>query len=373
MLIKKNRNAFSLLELSLVISISSFLVMTSVATYSKLSKYTALSNSTQKVENAKLSIERYFAQHGHLPCPADPTLSSSDPNYGIERLDITGTGCSGKRFTTAANKPTPLQFGSLPTRSMGIPDNDMFDSFGNKITYVIADSLANYGRHSDSIYKNLYGYTTLWLKASGDITNNMFGQSSSCSMQNFTGLFGNINGIKHDAYRTVMNTCNAQIVNNVNNQIIQSAKDNLAFVLIGHGKNGFGAWNIYGTLNALSPNINEQKNSYAYYVNNATGFYTTNYVFDNTGVLSKPLKFYEGSKSETFDDDVVWHTISGLLSASKTSISMYCHPSTHPGFLTLYPTGNILSRDKDLALTLSGKTLNVNRTIKTCSGNGIWM
>jgi hypothetical protein len=231
------------------------------------------------------------------------------------------------------------------------------------------------------MYKNLYGYGNLVLLASGDTTNTMFGQSSSCALSSFVGLFGDTTQPTTDQnyYRTVMNSCNAQIMNSISNAVVPASQNNLAFALISYGKSGKGAWNNSGILNSISANPMEASNSYANYAN-VNGAYTANYVFDNTGVTSKPLKIYQGVKTATFDNIVGWSTISDLLVSTNSTSAIYCHPSTHPGFLTTpapatYPAAATYyaTLPSPPTLTKNGINYTLNGISKTCTGYGTWI
>ncbi len=397
------KKAFTILELAIVVTITAITLSVVSSGYSAYYTGTKTLANTATVKNLGSAIDIYFAKNGYIPCPADPTLPVTDSNFGIERLDSTGTGCAGASMVGAANKPYPFQnqsrtgsanyflFGSVPTRSMGLPDNAAIDSYGNRITYVVHDSIANYKRHSSSVYQNLYGYGNLILTISGDTTGSMFSQSSSCgisqsstvSSQYYVALFGDttISTSSQNHYRTVMAACNAQMMNSITNAVVTSAQNNLAFVLISHGKSGKGGWNYSGGLNPLPTNPMELSNSYANYINPANGaINSANYVFNNTGVNSKPLKFYQGTKTATFDNYVVWRTIPDLLAANNSAVAIYCHPSTHPGFLAPPAPNtyaNAVNHNTYIAtpptLTKNGTNYTLNGISKTCTGYGTWI
>ncbi len=401
------RKAFSLLELAIVITISAFMISFLSFGYYKYSKSSNKANNITLLNNLSVAIEKYFATNGHLPCPADPTLQVTHPNFGIERLDSTGTGCAGGYITPEAGKPYPVQnqvrnssgqyflFGSIPVRSLGLSDQKAFDVYGNIITFVAHDSLANYQRSSLPMYQNLYGYGNLVLiYGSSDISGMIFGQASLCGVSTnansygssgFIGLFGDTTKptTSIDAYRNVMTACNAQIMNSASNTLVAGTNNNLSFVLISYGPSGRGAWNAGGFLNPQPTNPMELYNTYSYYVNANGSINSTNYSFTSNNM---PLKFYQGQKTPTFSHTVVWKTISDLLYFVKGANSVYCHPTTHPGFLNYQNTPGVLgtysgansyydgsTTAKSLQITQSGNSYTLNGVTKACTTYGTWL
>lgn len=61
------------------------------------------------------------------PCPADPTLSTADPNYGVENCSLPIT--SG------------VMIGAVPTTTLGISQAFMIDPYNNKYTYAVDQSV----------------------------------------------------------------------------------------------------------------------------------------------------------------------------------------------------------------------------------------
>ncbi len=460
----KRKQAFSLFELSIVISILSVILTTGATSYFNYYKHSKQQNNTTKINNLKIAIESYFATNGYLPCPADPTLPLSSPNYGTERLDDTGTGCSGDSMHNsssilntgdnynynnangAAGHPIAFQnqsrpyntaapgnywlWGSVPTATLGLKPSDAIDGYGNKVSYVVHDGLANYKRHSDSFYQNLVGFSNFNLfliqdwangnpthgrpyqvynagyvpsyanglnfgSAYRDSTNlpRIFLNSSSCFINNFIGLFGDTslnlsnNGINYvmDSGRVVINSCGMQIKNRINNAIITA--NNLAFVLISYGHTGRGAWNTSGTLNPASTNSTENANSYNYYVNNSGTTYSNNYYFNPTlydgnsfsGLIPPdnmvPFKFYKGSFTSSFDNYIIWDTTTDLINNTHMSSAIYCTMNTFPAHLldnAISPWYNDI-----LTLGFSHAQQTISRTFagvtKTCSKMGVWV
>ena len=80
--IKTNKKSFSLPELSVVIAVLAFLIFTSVRSLKNVFNQTQANVDAQKIKIVKQALQTYFNTHGHLPAPADYTLTNNDVNYG---------------------------------------------------------------------------------------------------------------------------------------------------------------------------------------------------------------------------------------------------------------------------------------------------
>jgi len=86
----------------------------------------------------------------HYPCPANPALPVTDPNYGREQRATFDGACTG--FSVGA-PPNRVFIGSLPTtarslaaedlneQTMSIPSSLTLDVYGNKLTYAVSESV----------------------------------------------------------------------------------------------------------------------------------------------------------------------------------------------------------------------------------------
>lgn len=74
------------------------------------------------------SIHGFVAAHNRLPCPADGSLGSSDPNYGTE--------------AAALCLATPANAGIVPWKALGLQKTDALDAWGSRIGYAVTAALA---------------------------------------------------------------------------------------------------------------------------------------------------------------------------------------------------------------------------------------
>jgi hypothetical protein len=273
---------------------------------------------------------------------------------------------------------TAFIFGGVPVKNIGLDDKDAFDAYGNRITYVASDVLASYNRPSTgfigSVLQGIKGFGKTKIRINNLNTGNrteLFSQFSSCGLDVYFGLFG-ASGTAHTGVNwqnsLVFTACNAGVYSVLNGQSVDGAINQLAYVVINHGANGFGAWNAAGQLNALSSDAFEKANSFAFYINPANNTATSNYSLTDS---TKPLKFYYGQRTATFDDIVAWSTTKDLLINAGMSNGVYCHPTTHPKLTnaTNADTGN----NTTIIAKKYGENMADGSTSMICQGMGNWM
>jgi prepilin-type N-terminal cleavage/methylation domain-containing protein len=136
------RNAFTLVELSLVLLVLSVLSAAALrySTARTDSTNTATLNATLDVVDTALL--NYRLAYGRLPCPADITLAENNNKtansvvyYFGQEMDTSGIGsgsCGGANMTS-----TNFAVGGIPTRTLRLPDKYAYDAWGRKIEYGV--------------------------------------------------------------------------------------------------------------------------------------------------------------------------------------------------------------------------------------------
>jgi len=131
----KTKTAYSLVELSVVITIMSILMM-GVASIVSASMKKAQKNETQeKMQIIYNSMGKFLLRNQRLPCPASLNLAESSAGYGSDE-SITNGDCnnSSQIFSSGNN----IFVGAVPTTTLGLSSDMAKDEFGNKITYIIS-------------------------------------------------------------------------------------------------------------------------------------------------------------------------------------------------------------------------------------------
>ncbi len=244
-----NKKAFTLLELSLVVLIVSILISGGLSV-----SVTAINNSKIRITKERVNqiyraMGNYLLVNKKLPCPASLLeTKSSSANYGAEGSCETSSVAG---IYVSPNAPL-LNYGMVPTSSLGLAKETAEDGFGNKLIYVLDRTFAQEAGYAH----NKYGSIT--------IAENQGGAD--------------------------------QII--VPTAAISNGNDKAAFVIISYGQNQFGAFGTNSSsLNQNSIDVRE--------LDNALG---------SINEPNFDYKFFSESKSgDSFDDYVFYKTRNNLM------------------------------------------------------------
>ncbi len=217
---------FSLLELSIVLAIIALVTAMAVNSGIGIVSSSRQIATAQKMAIIDQALMKFRATYDRIPCPADTTQSPTSSTYGTE---VTGTFpaslCSGANFT--ANKSLysgmssavgiAVAEGSVPTATLNLPSDLMYDGWGNRIRYAVDASMTVAGAFTNTQIGALCGAITVY-----DM--NFITGGSSASTPRSTGAI---------------------------------------YILISHGPNGHGAYTRFGgstPINNGSVNLAEQVN-----------------------------------------------------------------------------------------------------------------
>lgn len=243
---KKNRKAYSLLELSLVITIISILISGAMTT-----AVGNINNARVKVTKDKMKVLQdalgnYLSNNGSLPCPADITALKSSSTYATS-VGTTPSTCASATYTNSN-----LVYGMVPAVTLGLSKDFAEDGFEDKIAYVVD--------------KNFTQAVTSF-SSSPDFT-----VTTTRSYLNFSIY----------AYNNTSNNITVREKTGSSNETVTT---NAVFILISYGANKYGAYGANATApNTLSTDADEMENDLGGTPN-----------FDNTFVSVS-------ANSDTFDD-----------------------------------------------------------------------
>lgn len=196
------QSGFSLIELSILIAILS-VVLTSILTSRVTKQETQRTALTQtRMKEIHKAITQYYFTNGYLPCAASRLTDATTTaalGAAVDCSLTTAIAGTQRIDTTATNEYQMIQ-GALPSRTLGIPDDMMLDGWGNRFTYIVTRRLA-------------------------------------------------IDKATFDAYNSLQTTNYTEIRDNANNLLYGSTnKQVTAYLLISHGVDGRGAYNVNGSM-----------------------------------------------------------------------------------------------------------------------------
>jgi competence protein ComGC len=240
------KNAYTIIEISVVIVIASILMIASFSSDQILSNVKT-NNTKDKMKVIYNSLGNFLAQNQRLPCPASIILARGDVDYGKEVRASNDEGCAGTGIYNSSTS-SDLVFGMVPIAELNLPPDFAEDGFTNKISYFINQKFTqNYLTSLDS-----------------GLTTPSFGTASST----------NIFSIKSSASGT-------DIV--LNNDAI--------IVLVSYGVNKLGGFSNLGIKNSSPTSARELQNE-------TTNIVASSANFDNI--------FYVNSLEDDAFDDIVF-------------------------------------------------------------------
>jgi len=150
-----HKSAYTLIELSIVISIIAVLMTGAIAISVSFINISKKNSTVSKIDNLYNAIGKFVMINKRLPCPAGLNLPSNHPQFGIERISNSG-GClaiSNEIFTNNAN----TYLGMIPVRSLGLSLEMAQDEFGGKFSYVVDQRFAGQFLEIPDFTKSSFG------------------------------------------------------------------------------------------------------------------------------------------------------------------------------------------------------------------------
>ena len=300
------RFSFSLVELSVALAVSGFLLSGVFSAYKSTNPQ--LKSDLNKLAQIEEKLQQFFTINGRLPFPANPdnyngtkyylteyttgsAIKYSTATYqsasGVEAQKSTSpqycndTGCS--EYAGILKHPTSqLIWGVVPTRTLGLPDDYAYDHRGKNFEYLIDIQLAT---KNGITFEN--GYQKSMYTTSQKGKYEVLYTTTETPYINFT-----------------MPLFPIKIVNASTSKEIETATKNVAYVLMSKQKQSC-YWNNRGMnttiTNSTIPTNNTKYNCQAK---------TTNGSFEE-------LSIYQGF-SKSFDNVVKYKTLSEMITRAST-------------------------------------------------------
>lgn len=163
------QRGFSLIELSIVLVIIGILMAGAMQTYRVSVVDNTYRTTSGALTDSSVAIGNFIGENLRMPCPANPTLPPSDPNFGKEYCPgrngnpVLAVGsCTGGttgvcRYTGGTVKINGVDtvvnvlVGGIPFASTGAAEVSQIDGYGNKLKYAVTEILTD-----TTTYKSTY-------------------------------------------------------------------------------------------------------------------------------------------------------------------------------------------------------------------------
>ncbi len=137
----KNKQAFTLVELAVVLVILSVIVGSIIGILPSIQQSNNTTAMKEKLDKIQAAINIFYSQNGYIPCAARIDDAPASANFGVA-TDCSLASVAGTTEIAGATTNEDLRIGVVPTRTLNIPDEYMFDAWNSRIKYVSVKNLS---------------------------------------------------------------------------------------------------------------------------------------------------------------------------------------------------------------------------------------
>ncbi len=184
----------------MVLIIGGILLASASSMLLSYTKKVQISTTESRITAIQEAMQLFLNLNGRYPCPATTTAAVDTAGFGVEN-PIGGTSCAGA--TATGRNSMPVVFGSVPVRTLNLPDDFIMDAWGGRFTYAVTKQQAETGT-----YRSELGAIRVIDSSGGNVTqpdssrvpNNTWGPGTAHYVivshgKNNTGAFS-INGVQ---------------------------------------------------------------------------------------------------------------------------------------------------------------------------------
>jgi len=141
----QNTKGFSLVELSVIVTISSMVMVTFLHTSKGTAAVDERRITMQKINTLEKALNKYAEFFGHFPCPASAIAPPDSDSFGVSNC-----GSAGVKTITTAGISENAYIGAVPVTSLGLRRIDMIDGWGKRIAYAVSENSTSYNNYKSS-------------------------------------------------------------------------------------------------------------------------------------------------------------------------------------------------------------------------------
>lgn len=150
------QGGFTLVEIAFVVLISGLMAVIYTQSYFSYVESQRIARTEDSMDLSESALKEWLDLKKSYPCPADPRLPETHPNYGRADCSTTAIRVAGRDADGDAT-PDPILVGAIPFRTLldengdgntsdGLRDipltaSSSLDGWGNKLTYAITENL----------------------------------------------------------------------------------------------------------------------------------------------------------------------------------------------------------------------------------------
>ncbi len=150
---KNNRRGgmrgIGLIELCLFVVASGLILAGATPVYSVYLDNKHLDTTNTSIAQVQSALDTFYLKNGRYPCPAPRNAKIDGANslgnkFGVEQTNcsiaggtVAGDGTVSTTGRTIAGTPWKIRIGTVPVRTLGLPDSADIDGWGHLLTYAV--------------------------------------------------------------------------------------------------------------------------------------------------------------------------------------------------------------------------------------------
>lgn len=150
MLSRQKNKGFTLIEIALVLAVGGLLIASFSSYLLNFHNLAQQKDMRNRMSLITESVQEFLEVNGRMPCPASLTAAIDTADFGRE-VSNESTPCnhddisSVSGIVVSGSGANRVVHGAVPVRTLNLPDDYLFDAFGNRFTYAVTANQATTG------------------------------------------------------------------------------------------------------------------------------------------------------------------------------------------------------------------------------------
>jgi prepilin-type N-terminal cleavage/methylation domain-containing protein len=144
---------YTLVELSIVIGILAILAAGALTIFDKKSEADRIKLTERRISEIHEAIQSFYDLNGYIPCPAPAEAADDAATFGLTDsapANNYDTALTPPQCADDAANSNLSEAGTVPTRTLNLPDYMMYDGWNRRFTYRTAVRTGSAGSFADS-------------------------------------------------------------------------------------------------------------------------------------------------------------------------------------------------------------------------------
>jgi prepilin-type N-terminal cleavage/methylation domain-containing protein len=164
---KCHQSGYTLIELAVTLGLIAIIFASGLAITNVGIEKNNITVTNAQLTKIEFALEMFINRYKRLPCPTSFTRAENTASFGVEDTCANAAPAAGIVQINGGTSDE-LWVGTVPTRTLGLSDRDMFDIWGGRIVYAVPKSFATNG----NLIKSAVGNDNTRIIIIRDVNNN---------------------------------------------------------------------------------------------------------------------------------------------------------------------------------------------------------